>query len=304
MSERIKIILVFSLICFIWGSTWLAIRIGLETLTPLYSSGFRFILASLLIFLWMRFKKLELQKDKISIIFYIVMGLFTFVIPFALVYWAEQFVPSGLSAVLFAVFPFFVFLFSYFLIPAETIGFTKLIGIVVGFSGILTIFWNDLGGNITSYLLGMSAIVLCATLQAAIAVLIKKYGQHLNPLTMNFIPMIIAGFTLTILGVFFEDFSSLSFNTGAVLSVFYLALFGSIITFTSYFWLLKRMNVVLLSLSAFINPIVALILGWIVYSEQLTSNHFWGSLLVLTGLLWANLGSISKLKNRRLINPA
>jgi putative membrane protein PagO len=301
MNEKIKIVLVFSMICFIWGSTWLAIRIGLESLTPLYSSGFRFILASLLILLWMRFKNIELQKDKISIRFYIVMGVFTFVIPFALVYWAEQFIPSGLASVLFAVFPFFVVIFSYFLIPSETIGFAKLIGIVIGFTGILIIFSDDLGGDITSYLIGMSAIVLSGILQAGIAVLIKKYGQHLNPLTMNFVPMIIAGLSLLVLGIFLEDFNTLSFNSEAVLSIVYLALFGSIITFTSYFWLLKRVNIILLSLMAFITPIVALFLGWLVYNEQLTTNHFWGSVLVLTGLLWANLGSISKMKNRRLI---
>lgn len=304
MNEKLKITLVFSMICFIWGSTWLAIRVGLESLTPLYSSGFRFILASLLIFLWMRFKKINLQKDKISIRFYIIMGLFTFVIPFALIYWAEQFVPSGLAAVLFAVYPFFVVLFSYFLIPSETIGYLKLIGVVIGFAGILVIFSDDLGGNITSYILGMSAIVLGGFLQAGIAVLIKKYGQHLNPLTMNFVPMIIAGFALLTLGFFFEDFSTLNFNSESVLSIIYLASFGSIVTFTSYFWLLKRVNVILLSLMAFITPIVALILGWLTYNEQLTVNHFWGSLLVLTGLLWANLKSISKLKKRSLIKPA
>ncbi len=304
MNERIKIILIFSLICFIWGSTWLAIRVGLESMTPLYSSGFRFLLASALIFLWMNFKKIKLQKDRTSVKFYFIMGIFSFVIPFGLVYWAEQFVPSGLSAVLFAVYPFFVVLFSYFLIPSERLGFVKVLGIVIGFGGILVIFSDDLGGNITSYLLGMSAVVLSGMMQAGIAVIIKKYGNHLNPLTMNFIPMLIAGFALFILGVLFEDFATLNFNIDAALSIFYLALFGSIVTFTSYYWLLKRVNVNLLSLMAFITPIVALFLGWLAYNEELTLNHFWGSVLVLTGLLWANIGNISKFRNRRLIKPA
>jgi drug/metabolite transporter (DMT)-like permease len=303
MSQRVKIILVFALICFIWGSTWLAIRIGLETLTPMFSSGLRFILASLLILLWMRIKGMEFQKDKISIRLYLIMGIFSFVIPFGLVYWAEQFVPSGLSAVLFAVYPFFVVLFSYLLIPSQTLGFVKSIGIVIGFAGILVIFSDDLGGDVTSYLLGMGGVVVSGMMQAGIAVIIKKHGQHLNPLTMNFFPMAIAGIALSLIGILFEDLSNLEFNTNAVLSICYLALFGSIVTFTSYYWLLKRVNVILLSFMAFITPIVALILGWLVYSEQLTTNHFWGSVLVLTGLLWANLGSISKLKNRRMIKP-
>ncbi len=304
MNERVKIILVFSLICFIWGSTWLAIRIGLETLTPMFSCGLRFILASLLILLWMRIMSMKIQKDKTSIKLYLIMGFFSFVIPFGLVYWAEQFVPSGLSAVLFAVYPFFVVLFSYLLIPSQTIGFVKIIGIVIGFAGILVIFSDDLGGDITSYLLGMSGVVVSGMMQACIAVIIKKHGQHLNPLTMNFFPMAIAGISLLLIGILSEDLSNLDFTTNAVLSIFYLAFFGSIVTFTSYYWLLKRVNVILLSLLAFITPIVALILGWLAYNEQLTARHFWGSMLVLTGLLWANLESISKLKNKRMIKSA
>lgn len=304
MSEKLKIVLVFSLICFIWGSTWLAIKIGLESLTPLYASGFRFIFASMIIFLWMRLKKMRLQTDKISIRLYVLMGLFTFVIPFAFIYWAEQFVPSGLASVLFAVYPFFVVLFSYILIPSETIDKSKLIGVVIGFAGILVIFSDDLGGNITSYLAGMFAIVISGMLQSGIAVLLKKYGQHMNPLTMNFVPMLIAGVTLSIFGIFLEDFNVLHFNTNAILSIIYLGFFGSIVTFTSYFWLLKRVNVILLSLLAFITPILALILGWLVYNEQLTVNHFWGSMLVLTGLLWANTRGFTRLKKNRLIKTA
>jgi len=299
MSERIKIILVFSLICFIWGSTWLAIRVGLETLTPMFSSGLRFLLAGFLILLWMKIKGMRIQTDKISVRLYLIMGVFSFVIPFGLVYWAEQFVPSGLSAVLFAVYPFFIVLFSYLLIPSQTLGFVKTIGIIIGFAGILVIFSDSLGGDVTSYLIGMIGVVVSGMLQACIAVIIKKYGQHLNPLTMNFYPMVIAGISLFLIGVIFEDLSKVDFNYNAVISISYLALFGSIVTFTSYYWLLKRVNVILLSLMTFITPIVALVLGWLAYNEQLKTNHFWGSLLVLTGLLWANPGIFLKLKFRR-----
>lgn len=304
MSERTKIILVFALICFIWGSTWLAIRIGLETLTPMFSCGLRFMLASLLILLLMKFKHMKLQTDKLSIWLYILMGVFSFLIPYGLVYWGEQYISSGLAAVLFAVYPFFVVLFSYLLIPSQSIGFAKTFGIIIGFGGILVIFSDDIGGDISSYLLGMLGIVVSGMMQASMAVTIKKHGQHLNPLTMNLIPMAIAGISLFLLGFLFEDLSRLYFSTDAVLSILYLAGFGSIATFTSYYWLLKRVNVILLSLVAFITPIVALILGWLTYNEQLTTNHFWGSILVLTGLLWANLGNVSKLRDKGTLKQA
>jgi drug/metabolite transporter (DMT)-like permease len=267
----------------------------------MFSVGFRFSLASIFILSIVKYRGIKIQADKTSVRLYLLMGFFSFLIPFGLVYWAEQFVPSGLSSVLFAVYPFFVLLFSYMLIPSESIGIYKLVGIVLGFTGILIIFSDNIGGDISSYLLGMMAIVLSGILQSFMAVMIKKHGHHLNPLSMNFFPMAIAGFFLIIFGFVQEDFSMLKFDMNALITVLYLALFGSVITFTSYYWLLKRMNIVILSLVAFINPIIALILGWIIFDEQLSSRHFWGSMLVLTGLLWANLGNSKRFRKFNIL---
>lgn len=301
MKENIKVILVFALCCLIWGSTWLGIKASLFSLTPFYSVGFRFVIASVLVLLFVRYKGFEILTDKISIRLYLIMGFFSYVIPYGLVYWAEQFVPSGLAAVLFGVYPFFVLLFSYIALPGEKIGFFKVLGIILGFSGILIIFSENIGGDISSYLLGMTALVLSAVTQAGNSVVIKKYGHYLNPLSMNFVPMAIAGIAFLIIAFLFEDFNQLIFDANAFISVLYLALFGTVIAFTGYYWLLKRISVVILSLITFINPIIALILGWIIYNEQLSSRYLWGSILVLTGLLWANLGNAllnSKRKKR------
>jgi putative membrane protein PagO len=294
VKERIKDVLAFALICSIWGSTWLAIKTSLFSLTPMFSSGFRFCIASIAIFIIVKIRKIEIHSDKTSLKLYLFMGFFSFVIPYGLIYWAEQFVPSGLTSVLFAVYPFFVLLFSYLLISNEKIGFYKVFGIILGFGGILVIFSDSLGGDISSYLIGMIVIVLSGIMQALVSVIIKKHGFHLNPLSMNLIPMTIGGIFLTLAGFLMEDFSQLKFDSAAILSVLYLAIFGSIVTFTTYYWLLKRISVVILSLIAFINPIIALVLGAIVYNEKLSSENLWGSALVLTGLLWANLENIKK----------
>ena len=109
----IKITLAYAALCFIWGSTWIAIRYGLEALTPMFSAGLRFSLASIVIFILMKIKNISLQTDKVSVRLYLLMGFFSFVIPFGLVYWAQQFIPSGMAAVLFAVYPFWVVILSY-----------------------------------------------------------------------------------------------------------------------------------------------------------------------------------------------
>lgn len=300
-GSTIKIALVFAMLCFIWGSTWLAIRFGLETLTPIFSAGLRFSLASIFIIVLMKIRGVKLQLDKISVRLYLVMGFFSFVIPFGLVYWGEQFVPSGLASVLFGVFPFFVAIFSYYFISHTSIDRFKIAGIVLGFSGIVIIFSESFGGDITDYLIGMIAIVVSATMQAGIAVTMKKFGEHLNPLSMNFVPMVIAGIFMILYGVLFEDIASNRYGSEAVLSIVYLAFFGSVLTFTAYYWLLKRLNVVILSLLAFITPITALILGFFIYNEGLTTRDFSGSSFVLLGLLVANLGNLLKMKKSSII---
>lgn len=305
-TNNAKIGSVYILTCLIWGSTWLAIRISLESLTPLVSAGFRFLLAAILIFFLLKFKNIKsglpgvkIQKDKTSIRLYILMTFFSFSIPYALVYWAEQFVPTGLAAVLFGVYPFFIAIFSYFLISSESIDIYKILGIILGFAGIVVIFYEGANYDLSSYFLGMAALVLSAMLQAFNSVAIKKYGHHLDPLAMNFYPMLFSGIILLITAFIFEDISKQVFNFSAVSSVFYLALFGSLITFTSYYWLLKKMNIVILSLIAFITPVIALLLGYFFYNEELSSRDFFGSLLVLFGLLSANIGNFKKINYRK-----
>ncbi len=132
--------------------------------------------------------------------------------------------------------------------------------------------------------LGTAAILLSAIIQSFIVVMIKKDGKQLNPFSMNLVPMAISAVGFILLGVFFEDLSANKFDLAGVGSVVYLGVFGSIVAFTSYYWLLKRVSVLMMSLVAFITPILALLLGWVFYNESLTTTHLLGSVLVLTGL--------------------
>ncbi len=297
-ASYIKIIAIYLLLCFVWGSTWLAIKMSIQSIPPFYSAGFRFVIATFTIYILMKLRDLELQTDKEALKLYFLMGFFSFIIPFSLVYWAEQYVNSGLASVLFAVYPFFVAIFSYFLIPNEKIGLLRIIGMLLGFLGIVIIFHDSFAFSFSDYILGMFAIVFSAMIQAFMAVIIKKHGKLLNPLTMNFVPMFIAGIIMIFIGIIKEDFNRISLDTKGVLAVLYLAVIGSVVTFTSFYWLLKRVSVIIMSLIAFITPLVAIFLGWIIYGEILREQHIIGTIFVLIGVLIANLptNSIDKIK--------
>lgn len=293
-SEKIKITLGYIIICLMWGSTWLVIRVGLESLTPFFSAGLRFSLAALILFIIIRMKGLQIQKDKTAWILYAIMGFFSFVIPFGLVYWSEGYIPSSLASILFASYPFFVALFTKIAISEEKLTADKVLGIILGFFGIIIIFSNDLDLGFSYNLMGMIAVLISAMLQGIISVTIKKYGKYLNPLTMNFIPLTIAGIALLIIGLLVEDMSYQVFDWKAVFSVSYLAIFGTIVTFTTYYWLLQRMNIIILSLNTFITPIIAIILGYILLNEVLSINDLIGTFLVLMGILFANFKGLKK----------
>lgn len=289
MPERFKVILAYIAICTIWGSTWLVIKVGLETLTPLLSAGLRFAVAAVVLYSIIAVRKIQIPLDRATMRLFLIVSLTSFSVPFALVYWGEQHVSSGLTSILFAVFPFCVAIMSVVMLPNERLTTAKVVGIMLGFTGIVVIFSNDVQfGTETDQLFGMTAIVLSAFIQAFSAVLIKKHGHDLSPFVVSFVPMTFAGFFLTVAGIAVEDYANVQFTSTAVFSIVYLAVFGSVTTFVSYFWLLKRVEVVLLSLTSFVTPIIAVVLGVIILNESVSSQLFVGSSLVLSGILAAN----------------
>jgi drug/metabolite transporter (DMT)-like permease len=301
MSERLKIYLAYIAICTIWGSTWLVIKIGLETMTPLLSSGLRFILAGVVLLSIIQYKKITIPWDRKTVGFLAMVALTSFSVPFALVYWGQQTVASGVTSILFAVFPFCVAIMSTLFLPNEKMNAAKIAGIVIGFSGIVVIFSDDLNiGTSNEQIFGMLAIVSSALIQAFSAVMIKKHGHSLSPFIVTFLPMSLAGILLVSGSLVLEDLTTVEFTPTAIFSIIFLALFGSVATFVSYFWLLKRVEVVLLSLTSFVTPVIAVFLGVVILNEHLSSQLFAGSALVLCGILAANASDIRRYLRSRL----
>jgi putative membrane protein PagO len=294
MNERPKIIFLYILICLIWGSTWLVIQIGLETIPPLLAAGCRFTLASAVLFVFVKMRKIPIPFDARMKKFYATVAFYSFSVPFALVYWGEQHISSGLTAVLFGIYPFSVALFSYMFLPSEKLNVSKIAGIVLGFIGVFVIFANDIHMNDRLAVWGMIGIVASAVMQAFSVIVIKKEGHTVSPFVTLLVPTAISSVALLVSSVLFEDLSTASFTPSALFSIGYLAIIGSIVTFVSYFWLLKHMEAVLLALSAFITPIIAVALGVFLHNEALSSQMAMGAACVLTGIFIANAADLKR----------
>jgi drug/metabolite transporter (DMT)-like permease len=294
MNERFRVYLSYVAICTIWGSTWLVIKIGLETMTPLVGAGFRFLVASTLLFVLIKTRGVRVPWNRDERWFYGTVSLTSFSFPFALVYWGEQYIPSGLTSIIFAIYPFTVALFSFLFLPDEKVTAWKISGIVLGFIGVFTIFSNDLAASNPHSLWGMGAVLLSALLQGYSVIVIKRHGHSIHPFAITFVPMLIGAIVLLTAGVLFEDLSKIRFTSTAVLAILYLGVFGSVVTFVSYFWLLKRVEAVFLSLTAFITPIIAVVLGVIILGEQLSPRVFLGAAFVLGGIAVANSADLRK----------
>ena len=203
-NDRLLIWLGFIIISTVWGSTWLAIKIGLRTMPPFYAAGFRFVVASAVLYGIIRIRKLSIPFTPDARKVYLALGILSFAVPFALAYWGQQFIPSGLGSILFCAFPLWVLVFSHFMLVNERLDLYKAAGALLGFIGILIVFSPDLSMPDSSAIPGMAAILLSATMQAFALILIKKHGHAISPFTMNFVGMAMASVLLLLLGFLFE----------------------------------------------------------------------------------------------------
>ena len=280
--------LLIALLCLIWGSTWLGIKIGLEGSPPMLSAGFRFLLAIIILYFWGKAKKIKFQENKRELPKILIPGLFLYFASYTLVYWSEQYINSGLAAVLFATFPFFVAIFAFFLLPDEKVNLFRLAGLTIGFSGIVVVFWDSLSFSGENALAGMMAMIGSGFCSAYATVRIKRDLSGVHPVVATSYQMSLGAFLLISFGLVFEKLNSFKITYQSMGALLYLALFGSALAFGVYYWLLKKMEATKLSLIAFITPVVALFLGWLVLDERITWRLTLGALGVIIGVWLVN----------------
>lgn len=280
-------ILIFIVLSLIWSSTWVGIKIGLETVPPFYSAGIRFFLAFLFLSIFGIIKGLSFPKNLKDHLFFLRFGIINYLIGYAAIYWGEQYINSGLASVLFAIMPFYTLTLSIWLLPSETINFKKVLGLIVGFAGVVIIFNDQIQISSANAVYGMIIISIAPAFSATGTLIAKKKSGTFHPVILNTFPILYCSIAFFLLSLTFEIPSQAVFDTTAVLSIVYLALFGTAIAFALYFWMLSHQSAVLMSMITFVTPLLALMWGWAILGEQITYFLLIGLVLILSGIFLA-----------------
>ncbi len=287
MQERelIKAYFAWAAVSIFWGTTYLAIRIGVEVLPPALFAGIRFLIAGLILIpiLLLKGYSLPSKKDLIPIS---ITGILLLTVANGTVVWSEQWVSSSLAALIIASIPFFMVGMEALMPNGEKLSLKKGLGILVGFCGIFLLLWPDIKGAINSaYLKGIMGLVIAIIAWAAGSIYSKHRDIKTAPFMSAAFQMLIAGGVLTLIGMVKGELSQFTFDPKGIAALVYLMIFGSLIGYSAYIYALAKLPTATVSTYAYINPVIAVILGWLVLDERLDWIVALATVIILLGVL-------------------
>jgi drug/metabolite transporter (DMT)-like permease len=272
-ATRGQIIAAFTSIYLVWGSTYLAIRYAVETMPPFVMGGTRFLISGALLYVWSRWRGAPRPTSR-HWRNATIAGAFLLLGGNGAVVWAQQSVPSGLTALLVSILPFWLVIIEWARPPRRRPSFAVLIGLVVGFLGIVVLVGpGNLGGTGGVSIVG-AIVLMFGSLSWAIGSFWSRDAElPESGLLTTGMEMLGGGLLLFLAGIVSGELTN--FDLGAVSNAsfagwIYLIVFGSLIGFTSYIWLLDKVSPARLGTYAYVNPIVAVLLGWAVAGERLS----------------------------------
>ena len=276
--------LMWVLVCLIWGTTYLGIRVSLETMPPALMGGLRWLAAGALLAAYVLASRIPLpppsQWGSVAIVAFLLLFLGN-----GGVVVAEQWISSGLAAVLVATSPFWMAGIEAFFPGAERLRLSTIVGLLIGFSGIVLLVWPELTvGSDTRLVAGIIAVqVACAGW--ALGSSVSKRGERgANVLSVTALQMLFGGAMMTAVGTVRGEWSDLYFTTRTLGALVYLSTIGAIGGFVAYTYALRHLSVSFVSLYAYINPIIAVALGVLLLDERFDSRMAIAAALVFAGV--------------------
>ena len=281
--EKAVAYVAFAIVCVVWGTTYLGIAIALETVPPLLLTGTRFVAAGLIMLLIARLRGEQIPRDRRTLANLALIGFLMVGVGNLAVVWAELYVPSGIAALLVATAPFWMAIIEMFRRSGERVSLQGGIGMAIGFLGVaLLVTPRGSGGKLSAgFLLGALAIQIggiCWQLGSAHG----KYNlKHVPLLSSSALQMFFGGAIVTVAGLAIGEAPRFVLTPRTFGALLYLTVFGSIIAYSAYVFALAHMSTTHTSLYAYVNPVVAVFLGWLILSEPLT----WVSVLAMVVIL-------------------
>lgn len=284
----------FASIYILWGSTYLAIRAGVQELPPALMAGTRFLLAGAILFTWLLWRKVPLPPRGLMGPIALT-GILLLFGGNLLVTVAEITVPSGMAAVIVANLPFFMVLFESLRKDGERITLLVVLGLLIGFTGMLILTWpklSALGPRGIWEMRGEMALLGANICWALGSIYSKHRVRNVAPLMAVALEMLIAGAALTLFGCLIGEVPRYHLTARSSAAIAWLVVAGSLLGYSSYMWLLSHVPAVKVSTYAYVNPIIALALGWLFLGEPIDGRTGLGTLVILGGVALVNLARV------------
>jgi drug/metabolite transporter (DMT)-like permease len=278
-------------VCFIWGTTYLALRIGVLHFPPFLFTAIRQVSAGLILMgIMLAFSKSawptvnHVVEQAIASFFLITLGN-------GLVAWSEVHIPSGVAAIICSLMPVAVILINLAIGHGEKPGMTMVLGVLLGLGGILLMFSEHITEfSKAEYLMGILLTLGAVLSWATGSIWIKKHHSNSNPFVNAALQMFFGGLFCLPLSLALDDLNTVHWSAEAVYSLIYLVVFGSIVAYASYLYALRSLPMTIVSLYAYVNPLVAVILGWVVLNEKLNLTIWLAILITVGGIYIVNRG--------------
>ncbi len=290
-ETKTKAYLAWAAICLIWGTTYLAIRIGVKDLPPLLFAGFRWFLAGPILFLFLVKKNYHLPEWN-DIKHSTVVGILLLGFGNGFVVFSEQWIPSGLAALLITTVPFWIVGTESFYVKGANLNLRIIIGLLSGMAGVMLIFGSNIINIFDShYFKGVAGLFIAVTCWSFGTIYSKYNTTKVHPLMSAALQMTIAGTVMTLVSIIIGEHRHLSFTTESTLAFIYLLIFGSLIGYGSYIYAIEHLPVSFVSTYAYINPIIAIFLGWLILDEAFNMELLLSAAIILTGVYLVKKGS-------------
>lgn len=302
-----KILLAFAIIYFVWGSTFFFIRIGVREVPPFLLAAMRFFLAGFLLCLWTLLKG-ERWPGARQWMSALLLALLIFVFDYGLLFWAEQRVPSGIAAVLLATIPAFMALSEILFLRTQRLTFRLALALLIGLAGVAALVNRTLSlGGAPVDRAGAVALLIAAVSWSIAAALNQKLPLPSSKVVSSGVQMLAGGAQLALVSAFLGEFHNFHWSAvsrTAWFALLYLVIPGSIVAFTAYVWLLHHESPTKVGTYAYVNPVVAVLVGYFFGGEPLGLRTLLGTLFVLVSVVLITTGRSVKRATTRALEDA